>query len=69
MGLAIRHIPGDQRSTAMGCYQAIYGIGMFLGPVIVGRIGDVYGLKIGYYFVAIFLLFMIPLISAWADKE
>ncbi|MBQ9612018.1 MAG: MFS transporter [Lachnospiraceae bacterium] len=69
MGLAIRHIPGDQRSTAMGFYQAIYGIGMFLGPVIVGRIGDAYGLKIGYYVVAVFLLFMIPLISAWAAKE
>ena len=69
MGLAIRHFPGDRRSTAMGCYQAIYGIGMFIGPIIVGRIGDTAGLPAGYAVVAALVLLMIPLILVWAAKE
>ena len=69
MGLAIRHFPGDRRSTAMGCYQAIYGIGMFIGPIIVGRIGDAVGLAWGYRVVAALVLVMIPLILLWARAD
>ena len=69
MGLAIRHFPGEKRSTAMGCYQAIYGVGMFLGPVFIGRIGDTFGLKVGYAVVAVLLLAMIPFIFAWDRIE
>ena len=69
MSLAIRHFPGDRRSTAMGCYQAIYGIGMFVGPILVGRCADLFGMKSGYFLVAAILLLIIPLSAAWARKE
>ena len=69
MSLAIRHFPGDRRSTAMGCYQAIYGIGMFVGPILVGRCADLFGMKSGYFLVAAILLLIIPLSAAWAREE
>lgn len=69
MGLSIRHFPDDQRSTAMGCYQAIYGIGMFLGPVLIGGVADALGMRAGYIMVAALLLLIIPLILIWAGEE
>lgn len=44
MGLSIRRVPAGERATAMGVYQAVYAIGMFLGPLLGGAIGDVAGL-------------------------
>lgn len=38
MALAIRYVPQERQSTAMGLYQSIYGVGMSLGPVAVGRL-------------------------------
>lgn len=40
MGLCIKDVPDDTRATAMGVFQAVYGIGMVLGPVIAGIVGD-----------------------------
>ena len=36
MASAIQNIPNEKRGAAMGIYQAVYGVGMFLGPVIAG---------------------------------
>ena len=41
MSLAIGDIPAQLRSTAMGAYQSIYGLGMTLGPVLMGAMLDV----------------------------
>lgn len=38
MAASIETIPGDRRGAAMGVYQAVYGVGMFLGPVIAGKV-------------------------------
>ena len=51
MALSIKEIKDNQRATAMGFFQAIYGIGMFIGPVIVGFISDYAGLTAGFWFV------------------
>ncbi|UUZ86806.1 MFS transporter [Paenibacillus sp. P26] len=37
MSLSIKHMDNDKRATAMGFYQAIYGLGMFMGPLVMGR--------------------------------
>ncbi|MEI6101272.1 MAG: MFS transporter, partial [Eubacteriales bacterium] len=37
-GLVIRCVTPDQRGAATGIYQSIYGIGIVLGPVLVGSI-------------------------------
>ena len=37
-GLVIRAVQPDQRGGATGVYQSVYGIGIFIGPVITGGI-------------------------------
>ena len=48
MGLSIKQFPGDKRSTAMGVFQALYGIGMLGGPVIAGMLNNTFGLNAGF---------------------
>ncbi len=38
MASAVETVPNTKRGAAMGIYQAIYGLGMFLGPVIAGAV-------------------------------
>ena len=45
MGLSIRHVAEDQRSTAMGVYQAIYAAGMFGGPSFGGVLAGAMGIR------------------------
>ncbi|WP_245630022.1 MFS transporter [Alicyclobacillus acidiphilus] len=52
MGLAIKHIDPARRATAMGFYQAIYSLGMFGGPAIVGWLGNAFHLSTGFYVIA-----------------
>ncbi len=40
MASCIQYTPPEKKSTAMGLYQAIYGIGMTIGPVIMGWFVD-----------------------------
>jgi len=44
MSLAILSVNQRERATAMGVYQAVYAIGMFLGPLAGGLIGEMAGL-------------------------
>lgn len=48
MALAIKYVPTENRSTAMGLFQAIYGIGMMLGPVVVGNTVEMGGYMLAY---------------------
>lgn len=48
MGLGIEQIDFSKRATAMGMFQAIYGIGMVLGPILLGFIAQSYGLFTGF---------------------
>jgi len=50
LGLCIRDISAERRATAMGFFQAVYGLGMFLGPVITGQIGRTFGLMTAFVF-------------------
>ncbi|HEY8499141.1 MAG TPA: MFS transporter [Clostridia bacterium] len=59
MGLCIKNVEESKRGTAMGVYQAIYGLGMFGGPVIVGFISDMASLNIGFI-----VTFFVGLIAA-----
>ncbi len=40
MASAIETVPNAKRGAAMGIYQAVYGAGMFIGPVIGGMLID-----------------------------
>ena len=45
MGLSIRHVADEERTTAMGLHQAVYAIGMFAGPALSGTIADALGIR------------------------
>lgn len=53
MGLSIKDISNDKRSTAMGFFQAVYGLGMFAGPVLMGIIGELVTLRQGFVILGI----------------
>jgi MFS family permease len=50
MGLCIKFIANERRATAMGFFQAVYGLGMFLGPFVMGFIGFAFGLAASFVF-------------------
>lgn len=60
MGLSIRDVPMERRSTAMGFFQSVYGLGMFAGPVIMGGLADLLSLQMGFVLFGIFGLLIVP---------
>lgn len=53
MGLSIQNVAPDRRATAMGFFQSVYGLGMFMGPVLMGFLGDVFSLGQGFVILGI----------------
>jgi MFS family permease len=53
MSLSIKNVDSGKRSTAMGFYQAIYGLGMFMGPLMMGILGDWMTLKQGFILIGL----------------
>lgn len=45
------HFPAAMRSSAMGAFQAIYSIGMFIGPALTGLLSEWFSLKTGFLFL------------------
>ena len=53
MSLAILNAGAGKKATAMGFFQAIYGIGMFAGPALTGFLGETFNsLSAGFYTLA-----------------
>ncbi|WEK56106.1 MAG: MFS transporter [Candidatus Cohnella colombiensis] len=50
LSLAIRGFQSQQRATAMGLYQSVYSIGMFLGPYLAGSLNSFGSLRLGFLF-------------------
>ncbi len=48
MSMIIRFVPQENQSTAMGLFQALYGIGMTLGPVLTGNLAGRFGYCMAY---------------------
>ena len=67
MSLIVRSVSEEKRSTAMGFYQAVYGIGMTLGPVVMGNLVGAKGYGWAYMTIAIimfvFAFVAIPTVS------
>lgn len=53
MGLCIKNVSESKRGSAMGFFQAIYGLGMSAGPVVVGLISDMASLNVGFLVTAL----------------
>lgn len=52
MAGAIEGVPKEKKSTAMGFYQAVYGIGITLGPVLMGAVVGSAGMTAAYFTMA-----------------
>lgn len=53
MGLCIRDVDAGRKATAMGFFQAAYGMGMFVGPLAVGALSQTAGLDWGFWAVGL----------------
>jgi predicted MFS family arabinose efflux permease len=49
MALSIHNTAPQQRATAMGFFQAMYAIGMLMGPLVSGFLADNFGLAVIFY--------------------
>ncbi|MGG0934920.1 MFS transporter [Brevibacillus centrosporus] len=50
--MSIQNVAHGQRATAMGFYQAVYAVGMFVGPLTAGVISNSLGLSSGFVLAA-----------------
>ncbi|NLM13852.1 MAG: MFS transporter [Epulopiscium sp.] len=69
MGLVIKNVEPGLRTTTMGFYQAIYGIGMIMGPILLGVIGDKFGLMAGFIITGLLGILAIISISVVGIKD
>ncbi len=67
MGLCIRDIAEESRTTAMGLHQSIYAIGMFAGPAFSGVIADALGIRPMFVITALFCLLIGVLLASRLD--
>ena len=49
ISLALASAPSAIRATAMGSYQALYAIGMLLGPAVSGPVADGFGIEMVFW--------------------
>lgn len=71
MGIAIKDVALEYKSSAMGFYQSVYAIGMTIGPVLIGMISGRFGLTAGFMTVGsigLMALIAIQLSAAGLDK-
>ena len=52
MGMCVLRIAAEKRGAAMGFFQSIYGIGMTMGPLVMGLLTDAMNLRAGFLFMS-----------------
>lgn len=60
MGLVFRSVSSDQRATAMGVFQSIYSLGIFMGPMLGGWVGGYWGIDGIFIISGVFALLAVP---------
>ena len=53
MGLSIQRVEREQRASAMGVFQGVYALGMFIGPAFSGFVADGLGMSGMFYTVGV----------------
>jgi MFS family permease len=49
MGISIQDISREKRGVAMGFYQSIYALGMFIGPILTSFLASIFSLPISLF--------------------
>mgnify|MGYP001091941769 FL=1 len=52
-GLVIRDVAEYLRNTTMGFFQAFFGLGMILGPIILGFVSETWSLSYGFWTIGL----------------
>lgn len=69
MGMSIEHVPDDRRTTAMGFFQAVYGVGMFAGPGLSGVLADAMGIRPMFRVTALACLAVGLVVTYWLTRD
>lgn len=72
MGASVRQVNVKYQGTAMGIFQSIYGLGMFIGPFFVGILQKYMDLKFSFFIIfciGILSSFMILYSKRWHYKN
>jgi len=69
MSECVKGVPAGEKTTAMGIYQAVYGIGMTIGPVYMGRIMDTLGTTPGCLMLSAFVALVAVFVKCCLFKE
>ena len=71
MVLSIRGLPTNRQATAMGVFQALYAIGMVMGPLTSGFLGSSLGLSNIFYLSAslTFLIVVLALLPVFSRES
>ncbi|WP_238457989.1 MFS transporter [Alkalihalobacterium alkalinitrilicum] len=65
LGMSIESVDDQKRATAMGFYQAVYAVGMFVGPFVAGILNSIYDLVAGFYFGGLIGVCGVVLVYVW----
>lgn len=68
MSNAILEIPPEKKSTAMGFHQAVYGVGMTLGPALMGAVAEGVSMLWAYFSMAMVAVVGILLTQIFTRK-
>jgi len=68
LGLSMQGVHPNQRATAMGVHQALYSLGIFIGPWIGGVLADRFGIPVMFGIVTGITLVLF-LITVWMIEE
>jgi MFS family permease len=69
MGMSIQQVVDERRSTAMGLFQAVYGVGMFAGPGLSGVFADAAGIRPMFAATAVACLLAGLALTYWLTRE
>lgn len=53
MAMCTQTIASNRKTSAMGFFQAVYGIGMVVGPILIGLLADAFDLGTGFFVVGL----------------
>jgi MFS family permease len=69
MGMSIRDVAEQERTTAMGLHQAVYAVGMFAGPWLSGMLAEAVGLQPMVGVTGFVCLAMAMLLMQWLPRN
>lgn len=67
MSMVIKGVEDELMTTTMGFYQAAYGVGMVIGPILLGVVGDTFGLTAG--FITVGIVGILAMVSSFIIKD